>query len=263
MTVCSGHGVGEGASTPGTPPGKDPPSDPPSDPPTDPPSDPPSPTCEVAVEVETLEGSVACDYGSVSNITPATLLGVEAVPESDGLRFEMQGCPDGQDCVCAITVSCVGSDIAGFYAGALPLAVQASVQPDELILGHPGAWECIDCGYGPPFFHAGARVLEPSMNGTISVEAGAVTGSFQIGGASYETHALDGAAYAIGGLAPIQMLLGTATVEQNQTIALVMDDDLLALSLRNRGSTWCVAGCSPGDPLVGSASWVVFGPAYP
>ncbi|MEQ9318003.1 MAG: hypothetical protein RIF41_02550 [Polyangiaceae bacterium] len=162
-----------------------------------------------------------------------------------------------------MTVSCVGTDIASEYAAATPTLVQAWIQPDELVLGIPGPWECIDCGYGPPFFHAASKLVESGSGGTIDVAPGVITDIEILDGATFETHALDGAAYQIGGLAPVQLLLGTATVEEGQTLALAMDDDLLKLSLRNLRSTWCTDGCGPSDPTFGSADWVIFGPVTP
>lgn len=233
----------------------------PTDPPPDPPDPPPDPTsCRVAVTVEQVSGSLECGYGGVSNLSPGMLLAVEPSPATDGVRFVMQGCPAGEDCICAVTAACVGSDVALTYPNALPTHVQAWIQPDELVLGTPGPWECIDCGYGPPFFHAASKLVDASQSGTIGVAQGPVTNIESIGGATFTTHALDGAAYEIGGLAPVQILVGSATVEEGQTLALVMDDDLLKLSLRNLGSTWCTDGCGPSDPPVGGADWVVFGP---
>ena len=55
-----------------------------------------------------------------------------------------------------------------------------------------------------------------------SVEERAYLSAPWLGDERYETHALDGAAYAIGGLVPVQMLLGTATAESEQTLALAM-----------------------------------------
>ena len=201
--------------------------------------------CELTVSIDQVGGSLDCGFGGISNISPGTLLAVEPAPAADGVRFVMQRCPEGEDCVCAVTVSCVGTDIASEYAAATPTLVQAWIQPDELVLGIPGPWECIDCGYGPPFFHAASKLVESGSGGTIDVAPGVITDIEILDGATFETHALDGAAYQIGGLAPVQLLLGTATVEEGQTLALAMDDDLLKLSLRNLRSTWCTDGCGP------------------
>ena len=56
------------------------------------------------------------------------------------------------------------------------------------------------------------------------------------------------------------ILLGTATADEGQSKALVMDDDLLKLSLTNLSSTWCSEGCSATDPTFGSVDWVIYGP---
>jgi hypothetical protein len=264
LSACGSEVVFQASPQPDDPPTvpADPPDDPPDDPPVDPPRRPDDPPvgCELSVTVESIAGNVACGYGGVSNISPGTLLAVEAAPDVAGLRLEMQGCPDGADCTCAITVACVGADIADFYANTPPTLVQAWIQPTEIIIGKPGPWECIDCGYGPPFFHAASQLAAVAAGGTISVEAGQLTSSETIDGATFETRALDAAAYEIAGLAPVQILLGSASVEQGETLALAMDDDLLTLSVRNLRSTWCTEDCGPNDPVVGSADWVIFGP---
>ncbi|NOY92075.1 MAG: hypothetical protein GXP55_12835 [Deltaproteobacteria bacterium] len=83
----------------------------------------------VEVTVERV-GSRACDVANLSG----QLTHVSPAPDEDGVRFEVDLCPDADDdCRCAITVAGVGSDLAGML-GIAPGPFRATWYPTSIAL---------------------------------------------------------------------------------------------------------------------------------
>jgi hypothetical protein len=85
---------------------------------------------EVSVGVRVEPVTTDAARCMVTHVDGATLIGVDAAPSDDGLRFHFDFCPNADaDCRCDVVVTHVGSDIASTLGPASGLTVALSTSP--------------------------------------------------------------------------------------------------------------------------------------